>query len=136
MNETEDYKNKVVSIIEKSEHEYQNDIPKWYLEIVKNIEDNTEDNLQKLENNPNLLGMYSFYDIEANRYDTPFSCQNDLLARRHHQILCQQENVLAMMPEKFNLVRIGFFHMRDGVFIAFPDVILLGKNYKKDKGVK
>lgn len=97
-------------------------LPKKY----ESIEDSTEDPLQICENNSNYVGIYTYYDTEADRYDTPFYCQTDLMARRNHEIILKRnESMIAMMPEKFQLHRIGFFDHKEGCLIEIAEEITL-----------
>ena len=90
--------------------------------------------ISDLENNSDILGMYSFYDTKADRYDTPFFCQNDMFANRHYRMISdKKETMINKFKREFNLVRLGYYHMEAGEFIEFPETLIEGKHLPKEE---
>lgn len=78
------------------------------------------------ENDPNQLGMYSFYDMKSGKYDTPFWCQSNLSAKRHYTMVMEQESMIARFKEDFCLDRIGIFHLTTGDYDENYERIIAG----------
>jgi hypothetical protein len=91
--------------------------------------------VELFENDSNCVGMYSFYDKKSKRYDTPFFCQSDMFAGRHYKMITGKEGtMLNTFKKDFNVVRLGFYNMKTGVYNECYDMIINGKNeVKKDQ---
>ena len=90
--------------------------------------------LNDLENNSNTIGMYSFYDKKAKRFDTPFYCAYDLFAGRHYKMLTYKEDtMLNTFKFDYDVHRLGFFDLESGTFLEKHEVIIQGKFQKEEK---
>lgn len=78
------------------------------------------------ENNPYILGMYSFDDEKQNKFDTPFFCQNDMMAKRHYIMVTEETSMIARFKEDFNLVRLGCVDLESGDFTENRQVLVYG----------
>lgn len=81
------------------------------------------------------LGMYSFYDVEGNVYDTPFFCKDDLHARRHFLISIDQKgSMLAKFIDSFRLIKLGEFDKVNGELVTKDSfyVVLKGSQIAKE----
>lgn len=86
-----------------------------------------EDNIDNEDHNYQLA-CYAFYDNKSNQYDTPFYCKMDLHARRHYQMVANdQKSIIHSFPEDFDLVRLGYFNSNTGKFKPVFDPIIIGK---------
>jgi hypothetical protein len=83
------------------------------------------------ENHSFMLGVYSFYDTEANTYDIPFYCNNDLFANRHYKTVMQKESSMKLFEEHYELHRLGYYNKKTSKFHEFKDVLIEGKIQKK-----
>lgn len=73
------------------------------------------------------LGLYSVYDKKADRYDTPFFAQTDLMAERKFFVNCQNDgSIMATFKNDFLLCRIGYFEMENGDFESDSKTIVEG----------
>jgi len=92
------------------------------------IEDNNEqDDGSYDENESYVLGMYSFFDIKGDRYDTPFFCANDLFAKRHYTIVTSEKgSMLNTFKNDFQLHRLGYFNLISGLLKQHPAEIIAG----------
>ena len=83
----------------------------------------------------NEIQMYSFYDKEGFRYDTPFFALGDLQARRHFVSVARNANsTVHQFIDQFELHHLATFNVEDGsVYFPkdknpeFPIVIIGGK---------
>lgn len=65
------------------------------------------------------IPMYSFYDKESHRYDTPFFAADDLQARRHFIIQQRREGTLIHnFPNDYKLCQVGVFNVLEGKVTA------------------
>ncbi len=93
---------------------------------IKDLNDNVNDS--------NKVGMYSFYDTKAKRYDTPFFCQNDMFAGRHYKMVTDNKQTMVNKFKKdFNVDRLGWFDQVTGTFTHDKENIITGKNIVKNE---
>jgi hypothetical protein len=90
--------------------------------------------VQDHENNSDNIGMYSFYDTESETHDTPFFCQNDMMAKRHHKLVVTAPGtMMESFRKSFNLVRIGWFNTQTGAVYNQHQTLVHGKFFELPK---
>ena len=83
---------------------------------------------QKHFNNSSEIGMYSFYDKKAERYDTPFFCADDMFAMRHYKMVSEKDgSMIATFKEDFDVHRLGFVNVVTGTYTEKKETIVDGK---------
>jgi len=98
-------------------------------ESEKELHDRT---VKEYENAGNMIGLYAFYDIVSSRYDIPFSCKNDINAKRHFIMTIDKDGtILNKFQTEFSLHRLGFFDLFSSEFIEWQEVLITGNEYKK-----
>ncbi len=72
--------------------------------------------MEKMRFKMEIIGLYSFYDEKAERFDTPFSAQSDIFALRHFQMAINKEgSILNTYPQDFSLKRLASFNVLTGL---------------------
>lgn len=103
-------------------------------EINTGLSDTDKHSIAALENDSDVIGIYSFYDLKAKRFDTPFFSQNNMFAMRHYKMTTEKEGtMLNRFKREFELHRIGYYHMDSGDIELYPELLLEGKLVYKEK---
>ncbi len=78
------------------------------------------------------IKMYALYDNTGKRFDTPFFCHNDLMAKRHYQIITTSAgSMLQTFQKEFDLYRLAEFDLLQGTFDDDFELILIGMDVKQ-----
>lgn len=82
----------------------------------------------------NCLQLYSVYDQKSKTYGTPFTAQNDAVAKRmFHQLANDDASTIYSYPEDYNLNHIGYINLDTGMIEANqPNMIVTGLSCKKE----
>lgn len=76
--------------------------------------------------------IYAVYDKKAERYDTPFFAMNDLFAERRFVMSIEDnKSIISRFKNDFQLVRLGFFNVLDGVMEQDMQVVREGVQINK-----
>lgn len=79
-----------------------------------------------------IIHMYSAYDLDSGRYDTPFFTLDEVRAKRHFLMqMMDDKTMMNKFKDRFNLLRIGYFILNDGSFISDHKIILRGQDVDK-----
>lgn len=74
-----------------------------------------------------ILNLYSVWDKEGKRYDTPFLAFSDLFAKRKFIMFANDENsIFTKFKNAFELHKIGSFNVITGDLSACNDIIITG----------
>lgn len=93
--------------------------------------------ISEFENSSTHIGMYAFYDLEAKTYDVPFFAKSDLFAKRHFKIRASNpDNILSQFREHMELIRLGYFCLKDGDFEPMFDKIYSGAQFNLEENKK
>ena len=84
---------------------------------------------EELDRDPNYVGMYTFYDRKAKRYQTPFFAISDLFAKRHYSQLRETEGLIKSFPKDFDLIRIGYFNNEFAYLDPYDQTLINGKSH-------
>lgn len=95
-------------------------------------------NIADLDDSPanksTFLGIYSFWDNEAKRFDTPFFCQNDLFAKRHYTMVTSKDGTMIHTFQKsFDVYRLGWFDLLTGETHEDKLLLIDGAKIKKQE---
>jgi hypothetical protein len=72
------------------------------------------------------IGMYSVYDKESNKYDTPFFCYNDVMAKRRFMMDINDSNsIFSQFHSDFELVKLATFDVLTGSYDPDSRCVLL-----------
>lgn len=83
----------------------------------------TNENIPKME----ILGCYSLYDKESQKWDVPFFAFNNLFAKRHFTQMLQNKNsMLRLFKDKYILMKIGEFNVLSGIMIDYQETVIEG----------
>lgn len=82
------------------------------------------------------IGVYCYYDKEANCFDVPFHSMDDLNAVRKFKIDAEKEGtVISRFTKEFELFKLGSFDMHTGTFKLKKTLLVEGEKIAlvKDK---
>lgn len=85
-----------------------------------------------------ILGMYTYYDKQSDRYDTPFFAHNDVMAKRKFQMdIANPTSLLHQFKDEFELVKINEFDVLSGALTHdFNQTVLMTGKQIADKKEK
>jgi hypothetical protein len=72
------------------------------------------------------IGMYSVYDKESDKYDTPFFSYNDVMAKRRFMMdVNDPSSVFSQFAPQFELVKLATFDVLTGEYDPDSRCVLL-----------
>lgn len=89
--------------------------------------------MKQVKNDPNIVGVFAFYDIKAKLYDLPFYAQSELFAVRRYKILAKDSGtMLCEFMEDYDLYQVATYNKEFGTFEFQKRLILRGKEFKNE----
>lgn len=74
-----------------------------------------------------IIRLYSIWDKEASRFDTPFFAISDLFAKRKFMMFLEERNsIFSRFKNSFELHCIGSFSTLNGEFECIKKIIIKG----------
>ncbi len=82
------------------------------------------------------LKAYSIYDTESKHFDVPFFCKEHMFAKRHFQIVYENNEMIKSFITKFEIHYIGSFNPENGKLTQIDKtfIILTGIEFMKMTG--
>jgi hypothetical protein len=75
------------------------------------------------------LGMYAIFDVEAQKYDTPFFCYDDVMAKRRFTMLVQDtESQLGKFKNDFECHKLGIIDCIVGSYENTKNQVIIKGN--------
>jgi len=84
------------------------------------------------ENEFEWVDIFAIYDKKGKKFDIPFFAHNALFAKRKFMLMADEQGILQKFLEDFELVQIGQFNIINGHIQALTEVIIEGKNIRKE----